>query len=128
MLTYRPVTEIYSMKLKGIVPRTWRLLKKIFLILFVAQLLYIILLRWVNPPFTTTMIGSWFSLLGSDKSFKRDYVNLEEMSDAELDELQAQFQRVCGARNDKKTERTKGVRCGETQPAQEASKSPPAGR
>ncbi|AWO02271.1 monofunctional biosynthetic peptidoglycan transglycosylase [Chitinophaga alhagiae] len=68
------------MKLKGIVPRTWRLLKKIFLILFVAQLLYIILLRWVNPPVTVTMISSWFSLWGTDKSFQRDYVRLNEMS------------------------------------------------
>lgn len=68
------------MKLKGIVPRTWRVLKKIFIILFIAQLLYIILLRWVNPPVTTTMIASWFSLWGTDKSFKRDYVNMDEIS------------------------------------------------
>lgn len=68
------------MKLKGIVPRTWRILKRIFLILFIAQLLYIILLRWVNPPVTMTMVGSWFSLIGTDKSFQRDYVSLDEMS------------------------------------------------
>jgi monofunctional biosynthetic peptidoglycan transglycosylase len=68
------------MKLKGIVPRTWRLLKRIFLILFVAQLLYIILLRWVNPPITATMVGSWFSLWGTGKSFQRDYVRLDQMS------------------------------------------------
>ena len=68
------------MKLKGIVPRTWRVLKKIFIILFIAQLLYIILLRWVNPPVTTTMIASWFSLWGTDKSFKRDYVSMDEIS------------------------------------------------
>lgn len=68
------------MKLKGIVPRTWRLIKKIFLILFIAQLLYIVLLRWVNPPITVTMIGSWFSILGTEHSFRRDYVALNEMS------------------------------------------------
>lgn len=68
------------MKLKGIVPRTWRIIKRTFLVLFVAQLLYIVLLRWVNPPVTMTMIGSWFSLVGTDKSFQRDYVGLEEMS------------------------------------------------
>lgn len=67
-------------------------------------------------------------LIRAVKGARNKLVNLEEMSDAELDELQAQFQRVCGARNDKKTERTKGVRCGETQPAQEPSKSPPARR
>lgn len=68
------------MKLKGIVPRTWRIIKRVFLILFIAQLLYIILLRWVNPPITMTMIGSWFSLIGTDKPFQRDYVRLDEMS------------------------------------------------
>ncbi|WP_298709209.1 monofunctional biosynthetic peptidoglycan transglycosylase [Chitinophaga sp.] len=68
------------MKLKGIVPRTWRIIKRIFLILFIAQLLYIILLRWVNPPVTMTQIGSWFSLIGTDKSFQRDYVDLGDMS------------------------------------------------
>jgi monofunctional biosynthetic peptidoglycan transglycosylase len=68
------------MKLKGIVPRAWRVFKKVFIILFIAQLLYIVLLRWVNPPITTTMISSWFSLWGTDKSFKRDYVNMGEIS------------------------------------------------
>lgn len=68
------------MKLKGIVPRAWRVFKKVFIILFIAQLFYIILLRWVNPPITTTMIGSWFSLWGTDKTFKRDYVGMDEIS------------------------------------------------
>lgn len=68
------------MKLKGIVPKTWRIIKRTFLVLFIAQLLYIVLLRWVNPPVTMTMIGSWFSLIGTDKSFQRDYVTLEDMS------------------------------------------------
>jgi monofunctional glycosyltransferase len=64
------------MQTKGLIPRTWRLLKKIFLILFVAQFLYIILLRWIDPPFTLTQIGS---LLKGD-GLKRDYVNYNQMS------------------------------------------------
>ncbi len=80
LANFPPGLKTTRMKLKGIVPRTWRLFKRIFLILFVAQLLYIILLRWVNPPITVTMISSWFSLWGTGKSFKRDYVNLDEMS------------------------------------------------
>ncbi|WP_245623954.1 monofunctional biosynthetic peptidoglycan transglycosylase [Flavihumibacter petaseus] len=58
------------------IPRTWRFLKKFFLILFVAQLLYIILLRWVDPPFTFTQLGDWFRGYG----LKRDYVDRSEMS------------------------------------------------
>lgn len=68
------------MKLKGIVPRTWRLLKKIFIALFIAQLLYIVLLRWVNPPVTITMISSWFSLLGTDKPLQKSWADMDEIS------------------------------------------------
>ena len=68
------------MKTKGIVPRIWRKLKIVLLVLFVAHLVYIVLLKWVNPPTTLTMIGSRIGLIGSDKSFKRDWVNYGEMS------------------------------------------------
>jgi monofunctional biosynthetic peptidoglycan transglycosylase len=68
------------MKLKGIIPRTWRFLKKVFIFLFFFHLFYILLLRWVNPPITITqlniMVKSWFN----DYSFQRDYVDMEEIS------------------------------------------------
>ena len=38
--------------------RTWLWIKRIFLILFIAQLLYIVVLKWINPPLTLTQIGS----------------------------------------------------------------------
>jgi low affinity Fe/Cu permease len=41
-------------------------------------------------------------LIRALKGARNKLVNLEEMSDAELDELQEQFQRVCGARRQKK--------------------------
>lgn len=68
------------MELKGIVPRTWRKVKRILLIMFIAQFVYIIMLRWVNPPITLTMISSWFSLWGSDKHFKKKWANAEDIS------------------------------------------------
>ncbi|RBL93467.1 MULTISPECIES: monofunctional biosynthetic peptidoglycan transglycosylase [Chitinophaga] len=68
------------MKLKGIVPRTWRRLKRVLLVLFVAQLVYIIILRWVNPPITLTMISSWFSLWGTDKTLHKTWVSYDEIS------------------------------------------------
>ncbi|MCF3110521.1 monofunctional biosynthetic peptidoglycan transglycosylase [Niabella sp. CC-SYL272] len=40
--------------LKGI----WKWGKRLFVVLFVGQLLYIVLLKWVNPPITLTQIGS----------------------------------------------------------------------
>lgn len=54
----------------------WRKIKKIFLYLFVAQLLYIIVLRWVNPPITITQLSNWISGNG----LNRDYVDYDEMS------------------------------------------------
>lgn len=35
---------------------TWQIIKKAFLVLFIAQLCYILLLRWVDPPFTITQL------------------------------------------------------------------------
>jgi monofunctional biosynthetic peptidoglycan transglycosylase len=56
--------------------RAWRLIKRVFIIMFVAQLVYIILLRWVDPPITTVQIGS----LISGDGLTRDYISFSEMS------------------------------------------------
>ena len=64
------------MKRKGLVPRLWRGFKRIFIILFIAQLVYIIVLKWIYPPVTITQIGSLFSGHG----LKRDYVSADEIS------------------------------------------------
>jgi monofunctional glycosyltransferase len=68
------------MKTKGIVPRIWRKLKIVLLVLFVAHLVYIIALKWMNPPTTLTMIGSRIGLIGSDKNFKRQWVDYADIS------------------------------------------------
>ena len=54
-------------------------LKKIFRLfvwLFVLQLLYIIFCKWINPPVTLTQVGSIITGHG----LKRDYVSYNEMS------------------------------------------------
>lgn len=56
--------------------RSFRFLKRLFIILFLAQLIYIIVLKWVNPPFTITQLVS----LVTGDGLKRDYVSIEEMS------------------------------------------------
>lgn len=58
------------MTTKGFFPKLWRWIKKIFIILFIAQFVYIILLKWINPPITITQFVSWISGYG----LKRDYV------------------------------------------------------
>lgn len=61
---------------KSFLQKTFRFLKKIFLILFIAQFIYIILLKWVNPPITITQ---FVSVMKGD-GLKRDYVSIKSMS------------------------------------------------
>src|SRR4249919_800074 len=61
---------------KGLVPRAWRLIKRVFIFLFIAQFVYIFLLKWVDPPITLTQFGS---LLGGD-GLKRNYVGMKNIS------------------------------------------------
>ncbi|MES1219930.1 MAG: transglycosylase domain-containing protein, partial [Bacteroidota bacterium] len=64
------------MNTKGLVPRLWRKIKRILLIMFIAQFVYIILLKWIDPPFTLTQLGS----LITGHGLKRDYVSRKEIS------------------------------------------------
>jgi monofunctional biosynthetic peptidoglycan transglycosylase len=63
-------------KKSGKLSQLWRFIKRSFLILFIAQFVYIFLLKWIDPPFTITQLGS----LVKGEGLKRDYVNMEEMS------------------------------------------------
>jgi monofunctional glycosyltransferase len=63
-------------KTKEFLLKLWRWTKKIFIILFVAQLVYIILLKWIDPPITITQFVSWITGHG----LKRDYVDRSNMS------------------------------------------------
>jgi monofunctional biosynthetic peptidoglycan transglycosylase len=65
-----------ALKTKGIVPRTWRWIKRIFIFLFFFQLIYILILKWVNPPITLTQLSSVFHGYG----LKRDYVGMKNIS------------------------------------------------
>lgn len=54
----------------------WRIIKRVILALFILQFLYILLLKWVNPPITLTQLGSW---IGGD-GLKRSYVSMRDIS------------------------------------------------
>jgi monofunctional glycosyltransferase len=56
--------------------RFWFVFKRIFIWMFVLQLVYIIVLRWVNPPITITQAVSFFRGNG----LNRDYIAYENMS------------------------------------------------
>src|SRR5213075_3160766 len=59
------------METKGFFPRAWRFIKRLFIFLFIAQFVYIILLKWVDPPITLTQLSSLFTGHG----LKRDYIS-----------------------------------------------------
>lgn len=44
--------------------------------LFLAQLAYVVLIRFVNPPTTVIQMGDWVRCMREDKPFYRDYVPL----------------------------------------------------
>jgi monofunctional biosynthetic peptidoglycan transglycosylase len=61
---------------KGLVPRIWRVIKRIFIFLFCFHLFYILLLKWVNPPITLTQLSSVFR----GEGLKRDYQRMKNIS------------------------------------------------
>jgi monofunctional biosynthetic peptidoglycan transglycosylase len=65
-----------KIKAKRIFLKIWKWSKRIFLILFIAQLIYIVLLKWINPPITMTQFVSWVSGHG----LKRNYVSRNNIS------------------------------------------------
>ena len=58
-------------KNKSLLQKIWTIIKRTFLFLFVAQFIYIIILKWIDPPITITQLQNWVSGNG----LKRDYVN-----------------------------------------------------
>lgn len=69
-------SEHKESRTKQILKKVWKWGKRIFIWLFIIQFLYIILLKWINPPITMTQFISWVSGHG----FKRDYVNRNNIS------------------------------------------------
>jgi monofunctional glycosyltransferase len=65
-----------AVKTKGLVPRLWRKIKRVLIVLFLLHFVYILLLKWVDPPITLTQMGS---VLRGD-GLKRDYVDFNDMS------------------------------------------------
>lgn len=53
----------------------FKIIRKVFLYLFLSSLAYVVLIKFVNPPITITQITNAFGL-----GLKRDYVSWEDMS------------------------------------------------
>lgn len=54
----------------------WKKVRKILIILLIAQLLYIIILKWIFPPVTLIQLGNFVQGYG----LKRDYVEWDDIS------------------------------------------------
>ncbi|MEO5996218.1 MAG: monofunctional biosynthetic peptidoglycan transglycosylase [Chitinophagaceae bacterium] len=62
-------------KKKAAAPGAWRKIKKTFLFVFILHLVFLVALKWINPPITITQM---VSLLSGD-GLRRDYINWNEM-------------------------------------------------
>jgi monofunctional biosynthetic peptidoglycan transglycosylase len=67
-----------SKKSTSFFARAFRFLKRLFIWLFLLQFIYIVILKWVNPPVTITQLVSFVK----GEGLKRDYVDADEMSAA----------------------------------------------
>ncbi|MFT3902461.1 MAG: monofunctional biosynthetic peptidoglycan transglycosylase [Niabella sp.] len=54
----------------------WKWTKRFFIFLVISQFVYLIALKWINPPITATQIAS----LIKGNGFRHEYVPLEKMS------------------------------------------------
>jgi len=61
---------------KGLIPRAWRIIKRVFIFLFAFHLFYLLLLKWVDPPITLTQLGS----LLRGEGLRRTYVSMKDIS------------------------------------------------
>ena len=64
------------MQKESFLRRAGRVTKRVLLILFIAQFIYIIILKWIDPPVTITQLQNWMTGNG----LSRDYVDFDEMS------------------------------------------------
>lgn len=64
------------MTLKPWVKNWLQRLRQLAITLFVLHLVYLVVLRWVDPPITITQLNNWMSGYG----LKRDYIDFDKMS------------------------------------------------
>jgi monofunctional biosynthetic peptidoglycan transglycosylase len=61
---------------KRVFLQIWKFVRRIFILFFIAQLIYIVALRWIDPPITITQLVSWVT----GEGLHRDYVRWDEIS------------------------------------------------
>ena len=65
----------------GLLARVWNVAKLVILGLFVLHVVYVVALRWVDPPLTLTQLGAVLDGQG----LERDYVDLDTPPDGILE-------------------------------------------
>jgi monofunctional biosynthetic peptidoglycan transglycosylase len=63
-------------KIKEFFRKCWKIVKRTFIFLFILQLFYILLTKWVDPPITITQMVS--AAMGD--GLRRNYVNMKSIS------------------------------------------------
>lgn len=65
---------------KSLWAKGWKFLRRVFVYLFIAQLVYIIALKWINPPTTWTMLSDRIGMIGEKGHFHHQWVRYGEIS------------------------------------------------
>ncbi|WP_313376847.1 monofunctional biosynthetic peptidoglycan transglycosylase [Chishuiella sp.] len=55
----------------------FKFVRKVIFYFFIIHILYIVVLKWINPPFTITQVQQMFE----QGKLKRDYISYDEMGD-----------------------------------------------
>jgi monofunctional biosynthetic peptidoglycan transglycosylase len=69
-------SDINNSRTRQFLKKLWTWSKRLLLWVFIFQICYIVLLKWVNPPVTITQLVSWISGHG----LERDYVKRSKIS------------------------------------------------
>ncbi|SFV28820.1 monofunctional biosynthetic peptidoglycan transglycosylase [Thermoflavifilum thermophilum] len=65
---------------RSLLHRVGRYVKRLLIVLFAAQLVYIVILKWVPPPTTLTMLQNRFSAWRDGQPFRYHWVSYDRIS------------------------------------------------
>ncbi|MBN2571915.1 MAG: monofunctional biosynthetic peptidoglycan transglycosylase [Ignavibacteriales bacterium] len=69
-----------KLKSKGIVYKIFRSIGKTILYFFIFTILWVVVYKFVDPPFTSLMIIRYFEDDSEEKSIEKDWVNIDDIS------------------------------------------------
>ncbi|MBN1638999.1 MAG: monofunctional biosynthetic peptidoglycan transglycosylase [Ignavibacteriales bacterium] len=76
----RKKKKIDKLKSKGVVYKIFHFIGKLILYFFIITILWVVVYKFVNPPFTSLMLIRYFEDDSEDKSIQKQWVNIDDIS------------------------------------------------